>query len=212
LIPDFTTTTDNDIVIASMTMMATFKDYFDYRGRTGCGFPSVTLLGEEEDWKNMRRRLGLLTSGSYGERLTTWSKLLVPMLDRFIAEDQDLKDFWLSVAHYSPSMSGQPKTFSGWMTAFMYFQTDGKSRKWFGKEPLTLDGQIYPTIEQFSVPSGVIEVPVVIRAEEQGMECATTIVARSVGMEIVKYGEEGTTVQPKSGWWMLEESRTPIQK
>jgi hypothetical protein len=81
LIPDFTTTTDNDIVIASMTMMATFKDYFDYRGRTGCGFPSVTLLGEEEDWKNMRRRLGLLTSGSYGERLTTWSKLLVPMLD-----------------------------------------------------------------------------------------------------------------------------------
>jgi hypothetical protein len=58
----------------------------------------------------------------------------------------------------------------------------------------------------------VIEVPVVIRAEEQGTEYATTIVAGSVGMDIVRYGEEGTIVQPKSRWWMLEGSKTPTQK
>lgn len=176
---------------------------------------SVTLLGEEKDWTDMRRRLDLLTFGSYGEELTKWTKLLFPVLDRFVAtfstpEDQDLKDFWLSVAHSSPSLSGQPRTFSGWITAFSYFQTDGKSRKWYDSNPLTLDGQAHPTIDQFSVPSGMVEVAVVIRAVEQSTEYATTIVAGSVGMEIVKDGEEGTTVQPKSGWWMLEDGRKSL--
>ena len=39
LIPDFTTTTDNDVAVASMLILATFKHFFSYEGCTGCGFP-----------------------------------------------------------------------------------------------------------------------------------------------------------------------------
>jgi hypothetical protein len=63
------------------------------------------------------------------------------------------------------------------------------------------------------VPSGVVEVPVLIKAFDQNMEYATTAVAGSIGMEILEDDEEkGTTVQPRSGWWMVEETRKPIDK
>jgi hypothetical protein len=118
LIPDFSTTTDQDVAVASMTMMGAMKKYFTYEANTGCGFPSVTLLGDIEDWENMRKRLELLLSGTYGSDLTTWAGLLVPIFDRFILtfstpDSQDLKDFWMQVAHASRRMSGQTKRFSG---------------------------------------------------------------------------------------------------
>jgi hypothetical protein len=101
-----------------MTMMGAMKKYFTYEANTGCGFPSVTLLGDIEDWENIRKRLKLLLSGTYGSDLTTWAGLLVPIFDRFILtfstpDSQDLKDFWMQVAHASRRMSGQTKRFSG---------------------------------------------------------------------------------------------------
>ncbi|KAF2624857.1 hypothetical protein BU25DRAFT_460701 [Macroventuria anomochaeta] len=105
IIPDFTTTTDNDIAVASITMMATMQAYF------------------ESDWIKMRQRLDQLLQ--YGEQPTEWAKFLVPVFDWFNAtfdrpDDEGLKSFWLTVCHADHGGSGQPDVFSGWKTAFAF--------------------------------------------------------------------------------------------
>jgi len=44
VIPNFSTTTENDKVVASIVFMGSMSKYFSYGGRTSCGIPSVTLL------------------------------------------------------------------------------------------------------------------------------------------------------------------------
>lgn len=61
IIPDFTTTTDEDRSVASIVMMGTLQKYFDYILRGGCGFPSVTLLGEKADWEKILYRIRKLS-------------------------------------------------------------------------------------------------------------------------------------------------------
>jgi hypothetical protein len=196
-------------------MLATFKKFFTYRSQTGCGFPSVTLLGEKPDWQNMRQRLDLLPSEKYGPEITVWAKLLVPILDRFVStcdnpDSSDLKSFYLSVAHSSPNKSGRTPTYNGWITAFSYFDTSGqrnRGERRLSEEPYVLDGQQYPSIAKDSITSGMVEVPVTVMAWDQRLRYETVVVAGSVGMED---GEEGTRVQSRSGWSMIEVSRSPL--
>jgi hypothetical protein len=210
LIPDFSTTTDNDVAVASMTMLATFKKFFTYRSQTGCGFPSVTLLGET--------RLDLLPSEKYGPEITVWAKLLVPILDRFVStfdnpDSSDLKSFYLRVAHSSPNKSGRTPTYNGWITAFSYFDTFGQrncGERRLSEEPYVLDGQQYPSIAKDSITSGMVEVPVTVMAWDQHLRYETVVVAGSVGMEVLEDGDEGTRVQSRSGWSMIEVSRSPL--
>ena len=50
IMPTFTTTTENDKVVASILMMGAMQSYFTYKCTMRCGLPSVTLLGERTDW------------------------------------------------------------------------------------------------------------------------------------------------------------------
>ncbi|KAH7114257.1 hypothetical protein B0J11DRAFT_594770 [Dendryphion nanum] len=153
IIAEFSTTTPNDVAVASMVMMSTLKGYFDYSTLFGCGLPSVTLLGEREDWEMLLKRLDKLDQ--FGPEPTQWTKLLRAVLRRFVAtfsdpESKELKKFWLQIVHANRQRgSGLPNSsFSGWITVFAY---------WEGKT-----------------------------------------------------ADDGSTVQPRSGWWMLEKSRRPI--
>ncbi|KAF2111184.1 hypothetical protein BDV96DRAFT_582721 [Lophiotrema nucula] len=213
IIPAFTTTTDNDIAVASMTMMATMKEYFSYGACSLCGLPSVTLQGTQEDWENILARLDRFAQ--YGKEPTAWANLLRPILTRFVAtfkdpESSKLKDFWNSICYAEKSYgSGQDDTFSGWITAFAYWSTEGRSLrltdKWglMGKTIFQLDGVKYPVIEQSAVPSGMVEVPVMCLDGVTNMEHETTVVAGSVGASV----KDGNVLQPVSGWWMFEESK-----
>jgi hypothetical protein len=49
LVPQFSTTTQDDRTVAAFVVMSTMKSYFVYVLSGGCGFPSVTLMGEKED-------------------------------------------------------------------------------------------------------------------------------------------------------------------
>jgi hypothetical protein len=200
--------------VASMTMMGAMQKYFTYESRTGCGFPSVTLLGKVEDWQAMRQPLDLLLSDTYGKDLTTWASLLVPIFDRFVLtftspESQEVKNFWLHVAHASRRMSEQTNRFSGWITAFAYFTVDGKwnpPRDTYGTEVCVLDGKMYPVIKQDSVPSALVEVPVLVTEGLEEYEIA--VIAGAVGVAVKKgheeeEGDKGDTVQPRSGWFMV---------
>jgi hypothetical protein len=133
ILPDFSTTTANDTVVASVVMMATLKAYFDYRMVLGCGLPRVTLLGTQEDWTSIFDRVDRLAR--YGPETAAWRDLLKPVLARFAkafepgyAESQENLDFWQRVAHRHNGGSG-PSYLSGWITAFCAFDKEGR---WVG--------------------------------------------------------------------------------
>ncbi|KAF2677695.1 hypothetical protein K458DRAFT_319247 [Lentithecium fluviatile CBS 122367] len=222
LIPDFTTTTDNDVAVGSMVMMATMKKYFSYECMTMCGFPSVTLLGEKADWEKILARIDLLDK--YGDECARWAELLRPVLRRFVdmfrePEAEDMKAFWDKACHVEYHYgSGRNHTYTGWLTAFMMWSAEGRvlGKDWERREDVyVLDGQRYPEVEKCKVPIGVVEVPVVIKDLSRRVKIDTTIVAGSVGVSVVRKGDEGVkgedVMQPVAGWWMFEDGRSALE-
>jgi len=130
ILPDFTTTSTQDTIVASIAMMATFKQYFSYSMRLRCGIPRVTLEGEKADWEKILNRLEKLKE--YGLQTVTWYHLLHPVITRFVRafdspDAPENLDFWNEVAHY---VSGSGATWLyGWITAFCVFDEEGK---WLG--------------------------------------------------------------------------------
>lgn len=227
IVPNFTTTTDLDKSIASVVMMGTLKHYFEYTLMIGCGFPSVTLLGDKSDWEDIRRRIDLLPY--YHQETAERSHLLVPTVDHMIAgfdypESKKVKEFWMRACHEAgPLASGFP-TLSGWVTAFCFWNEEGKRiggysdqdcRCSFGRttleerKRLILDGISFPLISPDAIAKSIVTAPVIVKNFAANLEYKMTMVAGAVGMELT---EEGTTVQPISGWWMLKDSSKVLQE
>lgn len=227
-LPAFTTTTDNDLVVASVLLMGVVQKYFDYKCYIMCGLPSVTLLGEKADWEIILKRLDKLES--FGAEPTEFCALLKPVVSRFVQSFDDptskeVIDFWQRIAHLDAGGSG-PSYYSGWITAFCFWDKDGKRllqnlaarRKEREDAPwrnsvypkLVLDGAVYHQVESSDVPVGFSSVPVKI--DDNGFELDALMIAGSVGISVTSSGEKlaaednkigNDTFAPVSGWWMF---------
>jgi hypothetical protein len=132
IVPSFSTTTPNDRIVASVMVMATLKNYFDYELRLRCGIPQVTLAGTRDDWLDIYRRVDKLVE--YGPEAAAWRDLLRPVLVRFVrsfdegwADSTEGREFWQRIVHYRRGGSG-PSFLSGWITAFCTFNDTGVSQ------------------------------------------------------------------------------------
>ncbi|KAJ3502541.1 hypothetical protein NLJ89_g8841 [Agrocybe chaxingu] len=197
ILPDFTTTTHHDTVVAAVMMMATLKAYFDYVFCLDCGIPSITLEGEKEDWEKILRRLDKLDE--FGEEPTAWAKMLRPILKRFVdAFDGGKHDteFWGRICDYQEG-SGVAYI-SGWITAFCFWDTKGKSLAGSDDSRLEVDGVRYHAVDIKSVPVGYCEVDVLLIDNGDKFECM--MVAGHVGSTIEGQRD---TLRPLSGWFMF---------
>lgn len=122
ILPNFSTTTDNDLVTVGVVFMASMKKYFDYKFSLMCGIPYITLEGTTEDWKNIHARLEKLKE----YKLEKWYDMLEPILEQFVNAKQGKvdSDFWQRIAHYEAGGSG-PSHISGWITTFCVFDKEG---------------------------------------------------------------------------------------
>lgn len=119
----FSTTTAMEKAAFDVCMMDTFKGFFEYEMRVGCGIPEITLLGTPGDWRAIRRQLGLLAG--YG--LESWGAVLGPIVDKIAATAAGEIDtpFWRSFFRYE-SGSG-PAELTGWIvTLFPYLVVDAE--------------------------------------------------------------------------------------
>ena len=103
ILPEFTTSTKVDQAVASILMLASLRGYFNYGYFTFCGFPSITLLGQKEDWVNLEEKLERLPI--FGDEVGEWYKSLKPVLGRFVRtfenpESEETKEFWTKFAHH----------------------------------------------------------------------------------------------------------------
>lgn len=118
----FSTTTRSEELCGHLTAMAMCKHFFDFRCMTMCGFPTVTLLGTLDDWKELRSEgeaaIRDLCSSDVAE---PWLQAMLPVLDQFIRAYQGQVDavYWNSMIkrggrHGSGGYSG----FTGWFNVF----------------------------------------------------------------------------------------------
>jgi hypothetical protein len=197
IMPDFTTTEKNDVAVASILMMGALQKYFTYGFCVLCGIPTVTLLGEREDWVKMVNKLDKLKQ--LGDEPTVFANLLKPVLDRFVLSFDDpttdvVRHFWNVCAHQTGG-SG-PTYLSGWVTAFCFWNEDGKSLyQSSGREPIgpptleafngsragcELDGVLYHRVDTKQIPISVASVPVDLY--DNGKSYKTRMVAGLVGI------------------------------
>ncbi|KAL4862581.1 hypothetical protein BDV12DRAFT_178609 [Aspergillus spectabilis] len=109
-------------------MMGTLQKYFSYTMELTCGIPSVTLLGEKEDWEKLVKRLDRLPT--LGDEPARFAELLRPVLGFFVAsfekpEAPEVLDFWSRCAHRE-SMGSGPSYLCGWVSVFCFWNEEGE--------------------------------------------------------------------------------------
>ncbi|KAJ5105007.1 hypothetical protein NUU61_002354 [Penicillium alfredii] len=227
LIPAFSTTTRSDEVIAAVLMMGTLQKYFSYKMCLMCGIPTVTLLGERDDWEKLLAKLDKLRE--LGKEPTQFADLLGPVLQGFVMSFDDPSspttyNFWNRCVHHIGGGSG-PVYLSGWITAFCMWDEDGKSL--YNHRGLQMSGVTFPLVDTGDIPSGFASVPVLV--DDNGHEIKTVMVAGLVGIEVsaseptgdaTTNDHQSTTsaslgsatvaakldsIRPFSAWWMFED-------
>jgi hypothetical protein len=227
VIPDFSTTTTTDKVVASVAFMGAMSKYFDFGGSTGCGLPSVNLLGAKNDWETILQKLEKIPE--LGEEPKQWYRLLAPLLKRFVRtfdrpSSNDTKDFWGKILHLRRGGSGQPDHYSGWLNVFSFWNDKGKClfdeggertcavpRERGHEAQLTLDGERFHRLRTKDIVKGWVSVDVEVddTYNRNGIYMVQ-MVAGSVGLEFESSGDHSEhehgldTVQAITGWWAYE--------
>lgn len=228
--PSFTTTTETDRAVASVLLMGTMQQYFECDLVMLCGLPSVTLLGEIEDWQEINDRIDYLYQLDRVP-LTRFANMLSPILRHMIHSfthptSEEIKTFWNTMITTRPPADGEFWVLSGWITAFCFWNEEGKFSSHEPSFPM-LDGEIYPTVPVKNIPAGSASVPVKVTMKEKLCDC--TLVAGSVGIQALSLAQQEfpadtmpsnftdyqvplstqdpyglQAIQPVSGWWLLE--------
>ncbi|KAL8928973.1 MAG: hypothetical protein Q9208_001416 [Pyrenodesmia sp. 3 TL-2023] len=202
ILPDFSTTTHTDTITAAVLMMGAMQEYFSYKMTLCCGIPSVTLLGEKDDWVKIHRRLDKLPQ--LGPEPEQFAKLLNPILEYFIRsfdvpDDPGVRSFWTRIAHQNGGSCTH--YLSGWITAFCFWDSGGKclfnapagavdtddeSASYPTSPGCDLDGTLYHRVDTNDIPNGYVSVPVTV--DDNGRLYNTRMMAGSVGIQLRRSG------------------------
>ncbi|KAL1837097.1 hypothetical protein VTJ49DRAFT_4294 [Mycothermus thermophilus] len=233
--PNFSTTTESDIMTANVLMMGLTKAYFKYIGKVVCGLPSVTLLGERSDWQRLLDKLAYLPE--FGKEPAEYAARLRPILTRFVEsfdrpDDPELRKFWNQiVSARPPRICGDPPVFlSGWITGFYYWNDNGGPFARTSSSDLVIDGVPYPVLDLEFAPVGYAKAPFLMLDHEGQAEFPAFVAAGTLGKQITegppegyqealkRVGEQGVedvkqhaTLKPMSAWMLygpLEHNRT----
>ncbi|KDO34045.1 hypothetical protein SPRG_01319 [Saprolegnia parasitica CBS 223.65] len=194
ILPSFSTTTDDDVIVGSVVLMATMKSFFSYKYVLRCGIPNVTLLGTTRDWEDVRRRLERL--GSFGPRLARWATMLRRIVDQCVAAAQGAHDtdFWNSICTKIPGGSG-PTYITGWISAFCVFDRDGQWQA--DKKPARSSdtSHDYPYVDTEDIPPGYLTVDATI--DDNGVLHKAFLFAGHMAYRI---GDDEASIAPVLSW------------
>lgn len=152
---EFSTTTPTIQVAYQISIMDSFKAFFDYEMTSFCGIPKITLEGTPEDW----RKLITKTKELKEYQLEWWINDIIPLLEKIhlSSKGEVNKEFWQSLYKHK-SMSGGDKI-TGWIIKFFPYleYNSGKTFKndTIGKElPTVMHG-----LKMGRLPSAYSRVP-----------------------------------------------------
>ncbi|KAL0479116.1 hypothetical protein AKO1_007970 [Acrasis kona] len=193
IVPSFSTTTNTDKVVGSIVLMSTTKKYFDYKIHLRCNLPGVTLLGNEQDWVNLRSKANRLLEFDLNGELKKWSDLLFPVLDKLVEarKGNPDKEWWNRIANKKGGGSG-PRYLSGWITTFCVFDNDGN---WRGDKKIGGTSSEWPIINMNDIQRGFVTVPITVN--DNGTEYKTEMYAGHMTSKIL---DDEVSIEPSLGW------------
>ncbi|KAK2773003.1 hypothetical protein CKAH01_13667 [Colletotrichum kahawae] len=123
------TSIDFGSLAESFSFMGAMRDYFSYEVHLRCGIPSVTLLGEATDYKDILKRLDKIEA--FGDEPKQFVKLLRPILEHMVMSFEmrnspQVEMFWNRMATFHPGSSGGDHI-SGWISVFSFWKTSGQT-------------------------------------------------------------------------------------
>ena len=194
LVCEFSTTTPTDLASSQITLMGAMSEYFEYRVRTLCGFPSITLEGTQKDWQKVLTKTQALSDYN----LEWWTQHLCPVLENVVDtfEKGPDKDFWRSFYKLGGG-SGGPYV-SGWINSFFPYLGDKRHKyvDWTKSRAVMSGG---PTPDKF--PSSLVCVDFIW--EYYSQEIDMQFVGGILGSEV----QDNMTVRPTTGWAVAEQKK-----
>ncbi|KAH0437140.1 hypothetical protein CcaCcLH18_04008 [Colletotrichum camelliae] len=193
IMPSFTTTSDNDRVVASILFMGAMRDYFSYDVHLSCGIPSVTLLGEATDYQDILERLDKIEA--FGDEPKQFVKLLRPILEHMVMSFEmrnspQVEMFWNRMATFHPGASGGDHI-SGWLSVFSFWKTSGQTSHGASGDwgPSIVDGIPRMNLFMSEFSAGTASASLIIRRMGRASRC--TISAGSIGIQAARDGSGG---------------------
>ena len=124
--PSFSTTTDKDVLAASLTPMSRLQKYFKYVCYVICGIPTVTLQGTVEDWQALRDKFDRVLEYELPgfTHMAKWHKWLTYIGDNLVAsaKGEERLEFWDCIVNHIEGGSGVHFV-SGWISTFSVFSS-----------------------------------------------------------------------------------------
>jgi len=185
IVNSFSTTGPVELAASEIVLMEAMSKYFDYTCRTLCGIPSITLLGEVEDWENILHRVRNITEFD----LSWWVKVLEPIAQEFVnaAKGNANTSFWQNI-YKEHGGSGGPYI-SGWITRlFPYLNSRGQA---------TIRNEFNHDLTSDSAPMGMSKVPF-------KWECFSATYKMELAAGFTGFKVVDGVVNPKIGWFVRD--------
>lgn len=126
----FSTSTRMDTMIRNVALLASQKEYYAYHSRTLCWLPRINLLGTEHDWRVLETKIEEMPT--FDMEQDYWKTMLLWVISKFVAADEDDIAFWQAPLTHSPGGSGAIDYYTGWVTVFNPFNEKGD---WGHRDP-----------------------------------------------------------------------------
>lgn len=202
VVADFSTTTDPSRAASEIVLMDAMKAYFAYEVRTLCGIPEITLLGNQDDWRDVQHRTRAL--GEFDA--SDWIGAVSGVLDHFVrayAGDADPK-FWQGL--YKPRGGSGGPFVTGWINVlFPYLpsyetQANTEPNEFALRRDWSADAHGGPNSGDF--PSGFSSVPFVW--DYYGDKIEMSFLGGFAG---VAQDTAGGMLRPVIGWGIADATR-----
>lgn len=186
IMPSFTTSQPDDNMTANILFMGLMKDYFAYYIDEICGIPSITLLGDLEDWKKLLEKIDRLPF--FGEEPAQYRNRLRPTLNAIVHSFQhpqaaSSRDFWNKIIVATPQrVCGRPPfSVSGWISSLFFWNSQGKP---LPSQPITDPNAIYyGSLDLHNIPSAVVSVPITMLTNEGEIKFEGMLIAGNIGKQ-----------------------------
>ena len=166
LTPDFTTTDINTKLVCQMSIMDTFKKYFDYDfDEIACGIPYIILEGEAEDYRKIILKAKNLSKYNFGWYIDRIIPIIQKMVDakegkvdidffkNIILKEEGIKEKEENCCLYKYKIN----YINGWIVKFFgYIKGDDDNLYLFSEDKI--DGE-----EINNLPSQILNVPFTIK-------------------------------------------------
>lgn len=195
----FSTSTSASLAASRVTVMAAFREYFDYWVLEMCGIPTVILEGTPSDWHKVVENTKMLRK----YKLEWWVDALVPILEKF--EQASLgevdKAFWrrmFKIHDVEHEECGDPYTQAdGWIGRFYPYDSFERRRS-DGTSSISRMEIIYDPGND--LPGDLVNVPIMYK-DIEGKEIELTLWTGFIG---VCEDRQTHALKPQVGWFITK--------